>query len=153
MAGSLTVSTPAAAVAGVAGAATSAAAPTRPRPSARVTARRGTRIVMSFPTVVPRRRCPARHRRHGTGTGAVQIFLEVIQIEPSAPIARVGAESATSQPLKEIPMRTPLILLGAALLAGVAACGSPAKPAAQASAPVPSSVQVETAQSSLGPLL
>ena len=50
-------------------------------------------------------------------------------------------------------MRTPLILLGAALLAGVAACGSPAKPAAQASAPVPTSVQVETAQSSLGPIL
>jgi len=50
-------------------------------------------------------------------------------------------------------MRTPLILLGAALLAGVAACGSPARPAAQASTPVPSSVQVETAQSSLGPIL
>jgi len=50
-------------------------------------------------------------------------------------------------------MRTPLILLGAAMIAGVAACGSTSTPAAHANAPVPSTVRVETEQSSLGPIL
>jgi len=51
-------------------------------------------------------------------------------------------------------MRTPLILLGTALVAAVAGCGSTtgtAAPAAVTSAPA--AVRVETAQSSLGPIL
>ena len=51
-------------------------------------------------------------------------------------------------------MRTVKILLGAALIAGIAACGAPSgKPHHTAAAPAPVQVQVQIAQSSLGPIL
>src|SRR2546425_9325947 len=79
--------------AGVAGVATRAAAPTRPRPSARVdSVKRGERIFR----VLSRQRCRAdlpgeftadTGRRSGRFN-----FLERIQIEPPSGTARVGAE-------------------------------------------------------------
>jgi predicted lipoprotein with Yx(FWY)xxD motif len=68
-------------------------------------------------------------------------------------------ETASPPVLKETLMRTPVLLLGAALLAGVAGCGAAghgethAAPAASAAAADRSTVRVEVAQSSLGPIL
>src|SRR5947209_10110840 len=49
--------------------------------------------------------------------------------------------------------RTPLILLGAVLLASVAACGRTAPPTAAPGHAAAGAVRVEVAQSSLGPIL
>jgi predicted lipoprotein with Yx(FWY)xxD motif len=72
----------------------------------------------------------------------------------------VWVPNPVPQTLKEILMRTPLVLLGAALIVGVAGCGStsghsdPHPPASQnAAVAAQSAVRVEIAQSSLGPIL
>jgi len=71
----------------------------------------------------------------------------------------VDADLDPFQTSEEIVMRTPLVLLGAALIVGVTGCGSSSgpgrhdPPAAPAAAADQGPVRVEIAQSSLGPIL
>jgi predicted lipoprotein with Yx(FWY)xxD motif len=89
-----------------------------------------------------------------TVVDAVQMNWNGSRSEPGRRSARVGADSVRLTYQKETAMRTPIMLVGAALVATLAACGSTTKPATQASQPAADrSVHVEVAQSSLGPIL
>jgi predicted lipoprotein with Yx(FWY)xxD motif len=133
-----------------------AAAPTSAKPSARLdTARKRARIFVSFRGSGAVRICTARHARHVTVVDPVQLNLNESRSEPGRCPARVGADSRQLAYPKETAMRTPRIVLGVALIAGLAACGSTTAPTHQGSQPAAdqSVVRVEINQSSLGPIL